>query len=247
VLATYGRFYDYKVRLWDTKTGQLLHELPQDALRTISTGGSIDNQGVGLALSADAKTLVTAKLRSDEVVLRESATGREIRKIETGARIECLALSPDDRILAATCTKAEFGDTVGLWVVDTGKLLAILPKEGVHKKIPTDLMFSPDGKTLVELCEGTLRLWNVATRKQTRQFTRPEPLVKATFTPKGRVWVLTGRPQFDLWDVQEERRLQHFPVDRTRFANDAAFSPDGKLLAAAMGDGTIELWTIGID
>jgi WD40 repeat protein len=244
-LASFGRFYDDKVRLWDIANGSLRYQFHQDSSRVMRNS----SLGVGLAFSPDGKTLAVAQLRSKNLVFHAADTGRISGLLEVQGWIDAFAFSPDRKTLAVTCTRTENGDTVGLWDFATGTLVCVLPKKEKHKGVPKHLVFSPDGKALAELHEGTFRLWDVDSRKQTHSFERPGTLEAVTFRSNGEILVLEGNrwpyDAFDAWNIHTGKLVQRFEVrgSELNFLR-AGFSPGGKQLATAMRDGTILLWDI---
>ncbi len=113
----------------------------------------------------------------------------------------------------------------------------------------TDVAFSPDGKTLATSAnDGTVRLWNVASRKPSATLTprekSPDEVVtidSVAFSPDGKL-LATGRDgEVGLWDVAKRRQVHVF--NESGVINSVAFSPDGKLLATGR-DGEVGLWDV---
>jgi WD40 repeat protein len=71
--------------------------------------------------------------------------------------------------------------------------------------------FSPDGKTLVTTdTDGTIRQWDVATRRQIRAPIAPEgapEFLRAALSPNGKILATTqfGGPA-QLWDLNTSKR-----------------------------------------
>jgi WD40 repeat protein len=114
---------------------------------------------------------------------------------------------------------------------------------------------SPDGKLLAGEDAGgwQLELWDVATGKSLGRFGRINDPVALAFSPDSKTLVTTGGDlhdlcPVDLWDVAKRKKVSNLDEDVNwiRFSA-AAFSPDGKVLALAAGEGrrskpAIHLW-----
>jgi len=102
--------------------------------------------------------------------------------------------------------------------------------------------FSPDGRTLAAASDGgTVRLWDVAARRQIGQLTDAGPVglpdagsVDAVaFSPDGRTLAAADDGTVRLWDVAARRQIgQPFTASSV---SSVAFSPDGRTLAVSAG------------
>jgi WD40 repeat protein len=120
------------------------------------------------ATSYQAKTTLPGQPRSEDpepedsrtIVLTELATGKTLRRIETGrSGLNHLAYSPDGRILAGTVS-----DGFRLWDVATGKEVfqRTLPGGLPGYSCATSLTFLPDGYRLATgLMDGTTLIWDL--------------------------------------------------------------------------------------
>jgi eukaryotic-like serine/threonine-protein kinase len=154
--------------------------------------------------------------------------------------------SPDGKMFLADQWNDGKQDT-HFWDVATGKRLAPpLP----HPDRITEVLFSPDGKTLLTHCADSKdRIWNLPTRQL---IGGPFPgSLSVEFSRDGKILLLgfketTAR----LWDVASRQFIgQPLPHEETILA--AAFGPDGKTVLTGCGKvlmfggrGSARLWEL---
>jgi RNA polymerase sigma factor (sigma-70 family) len=219
-----------------------------------------------VAISPDGSILASGgrtRLGEDPVVLWEPRTGKKLRTLAGNMpQIFRLAFSPDGKTLAAaSCGITAFSppegsraEVVRLWNVETGQLQEL----SEHKGGVTSLAFSPKSNVLATGGhDGTLILWDTATRKQLHK-------VQITEEPH------PDRKRNSIDDGGGIRFLAYAPDGKTiasanhdatvRFHDGAtgkelrvlrghaggvcglAYSPDGKLLASCSSDQNVRLW-----
>lgn len=237
------------VRLWDITT--------KKEQKRFSPFTHDSSWGIPVAFAPDGKTLASAN--SFWVTLWDVAAGSEPLQLERAGKvfdkvtthsiegeINCLAFSPDGKILAA-------GDREGirLWDATTGKLHATLVANSAVRAVS----FSPDSKTLGTVCAShspniNALLWDVTTGKQQRKLqmvgTTGSGAHAIAFAPDGHTLALgdsEGWVQlFDVatWNVRLTFRHSKEP----NYLNSIALSPDGKNMATGSGDGSVRLWDV---
>src|SRR5262249_19829855 len=139
---------------------------------------SRDVTSFAVAISPDGNVLATGgrtPAKADPVVLWDLRTGDKLRSLSGNMyQVFRLPLSPDGKLLAPLRSryssfappKSSRPEIVRLWEVETGQLHEL---EG-HTGGATSLAFSPDGKVLATAGhDGTMILWDSATRKQLRK------------------------------------------------------------------------------
>jgi serine/threonine protein kinase/WD40 repeat protein len=116
------------------------------------------------------------------------------------------------------------------------------------------LALSPDGRLLATGepwgYGRTLTVWDISARPDS-----PKPLWSRQldthfnvlrFSPDGQTLVANAKSMKDgtigAWDVRTGNELQAFPKESIGYINDLVFSPDGRLLAAAGVQSTINIW-----
>jgi WD40 repeat protein len=220
---------DQTVRVWDLKTGRELWKQRFEGFPR------------RFALSSDGKIVASVGPRS--IVLRDTNSGKVLHQmIPKGAMRECLAFSPDGKVLAV----GGWDEAIAFWEVATGKLLRTL--QGRKKRCIDVLVFRPDGKSLVGRGQGPggteLSSWDVATgkRKLLSQRQRDDFGVLC-FSPDGKLLAVARGQQLGMRDMVAgtERFVLGLHV---RDVTTAGFTPDGKTLISGAGDGTIHFWDV---
>jgi WD40 repeat protein len=176
-----------------------------------------------------------------------AVTGQEVKQLAGHVgRIYCLQFSPNGQWLVSGGEKE---DHFRVWDVQAGKELPRWKRKNTNQNLEgrvSAVDFSRDGKWLVSAHDqGTLLLWDVASRAEVRSFKGHEAIVQSVaFSADGK-HMLSGSIDrtVRLWEVhtgKEVRRYGELP-DGVKCV---AMSPDGRTVAASCGDydGSIYLW-----
>jgi WD40 repeat protein len=257
ILATVSQ--DGKARLWDVAT----HQQTGSSL-TVGVGGYLS----AVAFSPRGTTLATVS-QDGTVQLWDAGIYRHIGPpLDAGGPLlpgsdgtpneaDSAAFNPDGKILAT----ASSDGTVRLWnAVSHREIGAPVPAVPDSASPVNSVAFSPDGKilaTAISNIEGsgdTVRLWDIATRRQIgalRNTGFDNAATTLAFSPDGRILAAGGDDgKVELWEVITHRQVGPAMTAGTGFAakvrsvNSVAFSPDGKILATASNDGTARLWDV---
>jgi WD40 repeat protein len=218
------------ILLHDTVTGKEAGriELP------FSYGKSI------LAFAPGGKLLAVAGL-DNTIRLFDVATGKEVLTAEGHEEgILSVSLAPAGKLVA---TAAE-DRSVRVWDPGTGKQLrrfSVMDPINPQGFGCLAVAFAPDGKTVsAGSAEGIIRLWDAVSGKVLRQLGGPQKcLLGFAFAPGGKIFA-TGDEDDEvrLWDLATGKELRAFrPAPQDSFwpagVRLLAFSPDGRILAAA--------------
>ncbi len=228
------------------RTDALGDPLPPGALLRIGTLRMKHQAPVwGVAFSPDGKTVASLSHVPDSCIrLWSVATGKELKRLEVpfqgGWRGKEVAFSPDGLYLAAPVPIIVKGNyPLRLWDTRTGQdVIDLDDSAGVFA-------FSADGKTLVSVRGPFVRVRDVESRKQIRQFQVPKRLLEAmALSPDGRMVAWAGRvfdPAFakegvvGVSEVATGRKVwtSSEPYTPNDELTAIAFSPDGKTVAVA--------------
>ena len=212
---------DGTARIWDAESGALLRVLEEHADDVNST-----------AYSPDGKTIVSG---SDDGTARiwDAESGALLHILEKenktdSAKVRSVAYSMDGRLIASG---GIFFKTIeiGMWYANGS------PRSPFRSNTsPNYVAFSPDGHNLASGNPSGIYIWNIEIGERIHTISGHDSDVDyAMFTPDG-----TGIAAADwseplrVWDLETGELLKSV---RNAEGSSGAFSPDGRLAAAAHG------------
>jgi WD40 repeat protein len=242
-LASAGGYFerDTTIRLWDVTTGKLVGELVGHKYAARC-----------LTFSRDGKVLVSGSgeaFGDRNAILWDVASRKLIRRLPLKVPVYTLAISPDDKILAAGGWQQ-----IQLWELSTGKPLRTLQGFAAYVN---RVAFTPDGKWLVAACDDTIRTWETATWEQSSPLPGHTTVVhQLAFTPDGKTLLSLGADnRLHTWDPHSGKELHRLlPSVNSGSSTDPrleqrrplTLSPDGKTAVtfAYSAKSPVQVWDV---
>ena len=145
------------VSKWSVETREKLGEFPTDAHRRSVKSAT---------LFPDGSAVVTSGLFGDLLVVWDTASGEEVRRIQVkNSKGSIVAISPDRTLFASgsiglfSTVEERYEQAIHLWNTSTGQHLGQMLLGSANV---TALVFSPDGHQLLSgMNDGTLLVWDV--------------------------------------------------------------------------------------
>ena len=222
-IATVGN--DGKGRIWDARTGRLLSTL-------------VGHQGWVFAVkfSPDGRTIATG---SSDATARiwDAETGQQLLVLAGHSKtVYDVSFSPDGGRLLTGSTDG----TSRIWDLrPQGSRDAVtIPAQGGFKGVLA-LGYSPDGRLLVTGGGGSpsAGMWDASTGRRLRILPQEGDVFAAVFSPDGTRILVTGNGEASIIDAGSGKTLLRLPNPGGDLQPDGAWSPDGKVVALALGTG----------
>jgi WD40 repeat protein len=214
-------------RVWSTRDWQNVARLRGDT----EIGGHVN-------FSPDGQ--LAATLSGDTLHVWNANTGFHLAELHGHiGKVVTAAFSPDSQLIIT----GGYDGTARVWESRTGRVLKEL--RGHTSKV-VSVAFSPNGRlALTSSWDGTSRVWEVSTGqlwKELHGHMSGRGLAgKAAFSPDGKWAVTSGGYEARVWAVVRDDMATDLR-GHTGQVMGAAFSPDGKIVATASGDGTARVW-----
>jgi WD40 repeat protein len=187
-----------------------------------------------VACSADGK-MIASGAEDEKTFLWDVAAKQEIASPAGGGAVMSVSISPDGQRIAS----GERYHKVNL-LDSTGKVVKVL--EG-HEAAVIATGFTADSKTLMTFSlDGGMRMWDAATGAPQGVTKTPLDVYSAgAFSADGR-WFAGGTSGGNLYLYNVALKKAGLKMQPGTMVRAVAFSPDGKTLAAALGD-TVRLFS----
>ncbi len=246
----------------DAMSGKHLHRVSTGAAKRSLESASLSPDGKLLALGGHGWSG-----ESPCIQIWEVATGKILHECQDAGRQQYLGVrfSPDGKTLAAYSFPSK---TLYLWDPATGKEISRWHCSGFGNSVA----FSPDSKTLIAGDQRTIHFWDAVTGKEMRTISdHPGACIyRLVLARDGKTLAtqaLVEEPkiavpyQYEkhvyLWDTATGKMIRQIEVvgdagtrcakaepKRISEINHFDFSPDGKSLTTAGGDGVLRVWDV---
>ena len=156
------------IKLYNSKSGAEMLRLDHRCLDVVQCNV------LAVAFNSDGSQIITGA--SDKTArLWDAKNGRELRRFTAIDEVTSAALSPDDaQVLTASGSRAQ------LWDSQDGKLLKELTG---HEHLVAKAIFNHRGdRVLTASYDGTVRVWDTATRAELFRLEGGEPMTSAAFS-----------------------------------------------------------------
>jgi WD40 repeat protein len=239
-----------ELKLWDTATGEVLHDLSGNGDYFFCTAFSPD----GTRIAAGGTTLK----------VWDATTGKTTATlIESTTRVTRVAFSPDGLRIVTGARGPNPGDPeeLKLWDARSGQALTTLSKFttqiGQQKGGLAHLAFTPDGESVLAgvlfYNTSVLKAFNAETGEEVHSVRLPDTrnlIVAMAASPDGKQVVVSGGGNSNGIQGPAEIRWCDATTGKEIFtvqghkqaASWAAFSPDGQRIVSSGFDGTLRIW-----
>lgn len=224
--------------LWDASNLGLVGYFPPNPA---------SSQVFSLAVSGNGERLVAGwyDMLVSIAYVDANLSARVIYNIETTARVNSVALTPDGMQLFVGTAEG----TIERWTVgesfDVPDLVALTTLEG-HAEQITDLTISPDGSVLASADDaGQIKLWQIEDGALLAEIdSGSNPLNALEFSPDGQLLAGGGVDRMvRIWRLSDQRLLKTLTGFESAVFS-LAFSPDGATLASGTQGAAVYLWSL---
>lgn len=202
--------------------------------------GSMDGKPDDTIISPDWQTFASPidNWENPRIQLCDLHTGQLQTTLEGHKRgVTAIAYSPNGEVL----TSGDFDGVMKIWDIDTGQHRHI---QTPHS-IVSDVVFSPNGQTILSWRSGDFLLWDVDTAKIIAKLKDTDGIRRIVYSPDGKLLVGTNDWWIHLWDAETGKIKMAFKVQAPRWRTLLSITPDGKTLASvSQNNDKVQLWDL---
>jgi WD40 repeat protein len=224
---------DQTARLWDARSGELLHELGHD--------GQVNR----VAFSADGRRILTAS-SAGTVFEWDATSGKLLHKIRVATAVSTrLPFRLVSVTFNADGTRALVAMGLGrtyVWDLASGKIIGELKGE---PRLLASAAISRDGTRAITAGTETAQVWDTTSGAVLHELPGHKDFIHAVaFNPDG-TQIVTGAGDriARVWDMATGKLLREFEGHDAEIKA-VAFSADGSTLVTASSDQTARLWNV---
>ncbi|MCC6550734.1 MAG: caspase family protein, partial [Ignavibacteriaceae bacterium] len=224
---------DEEVKVWEAGSGSLRYKLGKSNGRLYNSFSFSPDFGYLAVGSSD-----------DTITILDTRNGRVFHKMKTKLGYEnCLAFSPDGRLLASTGSSNEwYADSLNkviIWDRASGNVLFTL--EG-HENSVSALSISNDSKYIASgSYDQTIKLWDLSNGKLIRTLKGQSYVpYSIAFSHDGRFIISSGTKTIEIWDFKSGKLIHSFLEDDV--ISSVCFNPNGKNFISGSMNGEIKIW-----
>lgn len=222
---------DKKIRVWEARTGRLVHEWDGPSSFTCAVRFSPDGNLVAAA------GYESGSAHPIHVYDRGTGKPRTQLKSPTAGGIRRLVFSPDGKSLIS----AGFDGHLRVWDLSTMKEIVAIKVEAGSLY---DLALSPDGRMVATAGRDGLRLWDLSTgREQPRDEMKKHGCITVAYSPDGKLLASGDQNSVKIWEVMTGKEV----VELTGFRGEVSqllFSGDSRRLYSSSYDRMVRLWNV---
>jgi RNA polymerase sigma factor (sigma-70 family) len=238
-----------EIVLYEIATGRTRRFAPRDLPDSFQINGFLGGPLANFHCVIGKKVLAAGDTKG-AIHVWDMTKGEELRVLKTGGDltggmfVNSLALSADERWLAALTRGAANKITVQRWDLTTGEAA---PAVAADQKYLHAVAFTPDSKTLATIGWLDVRFWDAASGRE-RGRTKSDGRMFAaavSFSPDSKTMAAAEMycGALHLWDVPTGEHRPQPEGHSSHWLGTAAFSPDGQHVATnGRIDGTLRVW-----